>query len=262
MVRESGFDADLEAGDRIFFLSLLLGVKQEEFYNKIDPDSISEILTRMSNVWDGKSHAYQVLNYVLIGGRKYYLPACKVVHGDLCVMSDSPFFEFMIAEEYYMNLQNGNAFQKNLDGLVATLCRPYKRFTKGRKVFDSEFAENTIQKLTLSHSYIDEKGILKRMKSTWRGVSEVEKYAVLYWYRHAREALIKMYPSVFSNSSKGKKADYTSKYRWSAVHEELAGKAFGDHKNTGLTNVHNILHHVNYHSDKFKEMEVNHIVNG
>ena len=238
MVRQCHFDQSFTVEDKLFFIGLLLslsGVSTNIYYDLGDL-AVSQMVEEMGDFFSG-DHAHPCIKYLLVGGKKHALPKYGL-HG-------TSFFQFTMAEEFYANIADGQDFESNLINLAAILTG-----ASDKKIVRALTTDNNTP------------GRWRKILNAWKSTTEAELYAVLYWYRHTRETLREQYPAVFTSAPSTKGVDFTSKYRWTAVHEELSGKAFGTWQDLAATDVHKVLHHINYFSDKFKELEINGIING
>lgn len=254
MVRQCAFDQTFSPEDQHFFIGQLLrdqGLSLDHFYNL--GDLATEDLLSVVDPFFSSDHAHPALRYILVHGKKYWLPA----YG----LQGFPFFNFTVAEQYYNNIAQGTTdLEANLIGLAAALCT--RKTPLRRHPERVEGYKKVIQKITTSRAHVDAKGKLRQAKAIWNSTTDVELYGVLYWYRHTRELLRADYEAVFTERQAVQGPDFTSKYGWSAVSEELAGGPFGTAQELDYTNVHRILHHVAYNSDKYKEQEIKSMING
>ena len=223
---------------RIDFLRAVLRLRGSIFYN-LDKYHITELINIMKPVFEGDS-SYPALRRFLIGFTWHYLP-CKT-------LQYSPFIEFALAEDCYRRVLSGD--NSALDELVSHLCRP--RWRKERHAgetndprlkYDSELQEQIYLKLS------------RGIKWHHRIPNEIKLY-VYFFYHSCRQQLIKRYPNAFAqqgDSSRGG-PDFTSKYGWIGHIDNLAETGpFGDWDQVCYTEVHKVLHYINYTQDRALE---------
>lgn len=171
-------------------------------------------------------------------GWRYHLPSFA--------LSNAPQVQFNWAEEYYQNIANGEDFETNLNGLCSALCSsPRRRLA----LWITQFWP-AAGKVLINWSRI-----------TCQNAPFDQKFAVLMYYFGTRQAIRELFSPMFSEKSSGSSAfggpDLTSKYRWWALTHDLAEKGvFGGFDTTCYTNLHDVLHHTSYNSDKYREHEL------
>lgn len=222
---------------RFALLQAVLNIPPDDFF-KLGELAITSLLE--SSLFHAEQHdiltGEPVLKYVSLSGVRCYLPALA--------MSNAPLIQFVWAEEYYQNLQNEQDFERNIDGLVSVLCAHPLRLLA--------------MKLNLGTRFIDwdHHPVLKLPMAV--------KFAVLQYYHGTRGKIRQAFSPMFTAENGGGDVgpDYTSKYRWWALTHDLAEKGvFGNFEQTCYTNLHNVLHHVSYNSDKYKESEIKRQIN-
>ncbi len=214
---------------RALHLRTLLGEVRSEQLGIL---GVQRIYEETAHLFDDMAHP--VLRYVKHGKKKFHLPHYN--------MKYSTFLEFAMAEEYYMKYLNEQD-QEALNNLVTIICRPKKLlihslFNDHRKKFDLDKSKHIAEKLK---------------------VSDVEKMGVFLFYTNVRKNLIESYPSVYKKKGDSNKSvDFTSHYNWiGAIHSLSDTGNFGDWEGTCNSNMHNVLHFLNYNQDKMREIEIN-----
>jgi len=152
-------------------------------------------------------------------------------------MKHSPLVQFVWAEEYYQNIQEGKPLEENLNGLVHILYSPLLR------------------RLSMHYRIATRYISWDEMKT--HNISLAEKFAVLQYYYGTRLEIRKLFAPMFSAGGGGEVGpDFTSKYRWWPLVHDLADKGvYGNFYETCSANLWDVLHHVSYNADKFKEFE-------
>lgn len=218
-------------------LNILLGWSPEKFHRLTDLQ-IVYLLRQVQALFDDDAPCYPALKYIRYGWHHYYLPGY--------MLEKLTAIEFAMCEEYYINIINNVELTHNLNLLTATLVQ--KHNLKGQRVeYDTETSTNMAGQFD---------GKNKR-----RAVSYVERFAVYHYYFACRQALIKKYTAVWRKGGTGyssSRADFTSKYNFvGIIHSVAENGVFGNWDQTSKTNLHNLLHYLNYNGDKMKEHELN-----
>lgn len=228
--------------ERFTLLRHLLAIPEDHFYAIGEIGILSLLQSSPFRDPDKVLTGEPVLKYIHLPGhfgfwRKGYLPAKGLKH--------SNFLRFILAEEFYQNLQQEKDFEDNLNGLCSVLCIP-----RG-SVVDTDVCNIVQQKLAAIQGKHRQRFI-------------IERFAVLQYYHGTRQQLISDFGPMFSGSGGFREGpDFTSKYRWWALAHDLAEKhVFGDFEETVDTNLYNVLHHVCYNADKYKESEMRKIIYG
>jgi len=240
--QESGRVEGLSLQERFILLQAVLDIPEEDFY-KIGEVAIQSLLdgSFLRLAHQQVLGSYPVLHHVSVGWIRYHLPRQ--------VMDDSYVIQFAWAERYYRAIQSEQDVNQNLIGLVSVLCSSPRRRLALKICSIMPW---------LSNHLID------WSKITADKVSSQEAFAVLIYYYMTRQALVESYSPIFDKSSgRGGGPDLTSKYEWWALIHDLADKGvFGNFYQTCYANLHDVLHHVSYNSDKYREQELKRTVNG
>lgn len=264
--------------DRIMLLGEFMGLRPDHFYQLGDLAITSLIsgsfLRDPENIFDG-SPSLKYFSYPgWCGGSSPLsrgVAALRRTGGSLPspALKHSPFLQFIIAEDYYQNILEGEDFQENLNGLVSILCTPISPLEGGlrgvlggvlpwgrcrrQRGIDPDLA--TIRKIQLR-------------STPTTGRIQAEKIAVLQYYHGTRKLLVESFSPMFKKRDEGSTAvgkgpDFTGKYRWWALLHDLAEKhVFGDFDQTANHNLHDVMHHVCYNADKYHESEVRKMIYG
>lgn len=186
-----------------------------------------------------------------------YISAKRIARGVLpnLALSNAPLVQFNWAEEYYQNLSSGlkhDTVKDQLDGLVSVLClTPRRRIA----LWITQFWP-AAGKVLINWS---------RVPKWIQRVPADQKFAVLMYYFGTRQELRQLFSPMFSRGGRSGKMgiDFTSKYRlWALTHDLAEKGVFGGFDATCYTNLHDVLHHCSYNSDKYREYELKQKING
>lgn len=239
----SADDDGITAEQRVLALQALLKIPDSAWYCLTDVNITTLLMDSLLDIDNDRIlTGHPVLKYVKIGRWKHQLPAFQMIN--------SPMIQFVWAESYYKGIQEGHNVFENLDGLVSVLCASRKRRLAMMVCSWMPFLSNVLIDWTK-----------KRAKKTPIEVA----FALLQYYHGTRQELVAMYSAIFKKSGNGGPTgpDLTSRYEWWALIHDLAEKSvFGGFYATCYSNMHDIMHHVSYNSDKFKEYELKQRING
>ncbi len=213
---------------------------EEDFFSLGDLQ-IHTLMDKMKDIFLGDS-AYPALRKYLVKYTAHMMPAYN--------MEYSSFMELCLAEQYYTNICNGTEEDDNLANLCATLCRPQKKLWKLIKTFTSK--HNGDHRIDMDSELM--KAAAQEIKRT---VDKDIQMTVFFFFKSVRDNLYQMYPNVYQSSEEGT-TSRLSKYNLMASQHSLAREGvFGDWQHTANSNMHNVLHYLNFNQDFLKEQQEN-----
>ncbi len=196
----------------LLFLELLNGNTKNNRADRakkialLSEDDQTDLIQCVNFIFESNKLTVCPLPWVKVGMRKYYAPN----NG----LSNIKAIEWHFADKLYMDYYHTGE-EKHLDNFIACLYRP------SVSVFD----KSGVRRVKFNWNYIEK--YAKQIKR----LSYSEKHLVLLWYIGSRDAFIKKYPNVFSDSNK--KAAIEN--GWLKLILALSGNKFGEFEQTGQT---------------------------
>jgi hypothetical protein len=138
------------------------------------------------------------------------------------------FLEFMFADSYFVAYAQDPGKGQWLDHLVAVLYRPQRRPYRPTA---ADYAGDRRQDFNPVH--------VAARAAQVAGLPDVEKLAVLTWYRGCRQQLERDFPRVFTPANEGKAA--AAPDGWAHVAREMSGGIFGPLEQTERQLVRDVL---------------------
>jgi hypothetical protein len=207
------------AGTRLRLLSLVTGFRLP-LLSGLAPDVLAQLLPLVDFI-TSEDHQLtaQLLPTLRLPGRHVTEPVA-VLHGPARSLSNVTFGEFIYADTFFIHyhrtlqrvrLNNSSA---HLDKFLAVLYRPSKRNP------DPEADDwNGDVRVPFNENH------LERRAPRLAPLPEVEKLAVLTWYRGCRQQLATEFPNVFAQAEETTVPQQAP--QWDKVLRKLSGGAFG-----------------------------------
>lgn len=228
---------------RMLFLRALIRVAGKDYY-ELGDIHINTLLQQIAPFFDQPCTA-PVIKKFKFYGTKYHLPAAT--------MDYSSMLEFAVAENFYMQIQEGIDVQENMEKLAAVLCRPGRKFWFIQKYFPKSHKGDRRQQY-------NDVTLLTRV-AAFKELPNEYLWWAYFFYWNTRNEFKTLYPEVFTDQSpeeENTEQSKTAKYAWFGILHSLADKgAFGDWQTVAAENMHVVLHYLNFQHDMLAEIKAN-----